>query len=121
MIIWYCDGASFSADDTLAAESATQLQSGYGPSNYSTENSALKRRGRRILESTLAMLMQVGMRSANGILLSGDSAGAVGVMQNLDFVRRIFFVGVVSEFCNHLFSRAWFTCKLLLLYHLGCD
>ena len=70
VVLLYCDGASFTGarDTPLAAPDGTLLYF----------------RGRRILTSAINSL--AGLEQATEVILTGDSAGALGVIHNADHV-----------------------------------
>jgi len=72
VVLLYCDGASFTGarDAPLAAPDGTLLYF----------------RGRHILTAAINSLGLAGLTQATEVLLTGDSAGALGVIHNADHV-----------------------------------
>ena len=72
VLLCYCDGASFT---------------GYRSDPVHINGEYIYMRGRKILEVIIDQLLQSDFRKANRLLLSGTSAGSLGVTMNADFIR----------------------------------
>ena len=72
VLLCYCDGASFT---------------GYRPDPVNVNGQYIYLRGRKILEIIIDQLLQSDFQKANRLLLSGTSAGSLGVMMHADFIR----------------------------------
>ena len=73
VVLWYCDGASFSGD---AAEPNTKT------------GTTLYFRGRRVLDAMIdALLANHGLDTAEEVLVSGGSAGGLAAFLHTDYLR----------------------------------
>lgn len=72
VLLCYCDGASFT---------------GYRAHPVNVNGRYIYMRGRKILEVIIDQLLKSEFQKANRLLLSGTSAGSLGVMMNADFIR----------------------------------
>ena len=72
VLLCYCDGGSFT---------------GYRSDPVNVNGQHIYMRGRKILEAILYQLLRSEFRNAKRLLLSGTSAGSLGVAMNADFIR----------------------------------
>ena len=74
VVLWYCDGASFSGDKTE-------------PYHYPQTNQTLYFRGKRNLDAMIQTLIEDhGLNKAEEVLLSGGSAGGLSTYLHADYV-----------------------------------
>eukprot|EP00038_Savillea_parva_P009105 m.181293 g.181293 ORF g.181293 m.181293 type:complete len:413 (-) comp15219_c0_seq1:237-1475(-) len=74
VVLWYCDGASFSGDKTE-------------PYYYAKTNQTLYFRGKRVMDAMIETLMtEHGLDTAEEVLVSGGSAGGLSTYLHADYV-----------------------------------
>jgi len=89
VMLWYCDGGSFSGD---VAETVPVVRPSASGGNVTTQ---LHFRGKRNLDAVLRYLrLHHNLGAATEVLLSGGSAGALAVYLHADYVRAGFGAGV---------------------------
>ena len=82
IVLWYCDGGSFSGDRTEPVVVA---------SGGRTPNQKIWYRGKRVLDAILDYMdTAIGFSSATEVLLAGGSAGGLSVYLHADYVREHF-------------------------------
>jgi hypothetical protein len=101
VVLYYCDGASFSGDKDE-------------PYVYPKTNQTLYFRGARVLDALLdALIQDHGLNKATDVLLSGGSAGGLSTYLHADYVG-----GYLKVRCVHCFLCAFCVCFVCLY---GCS
>lgn len=107
IVLWYCDGGSFSGDRTEPVVVA---------SGGRTPNQRIWYRGKRVLDAILDYLkVELAFGEATEVLLSGGSAGGLSVYLHADYVRAQF--GPAVKFRAAPVRSSWLS-GALLLFHL---